>query len=358
MQSDIFNSNPNQTLNLNYQNQILTSQLIQNQNQENQNEEMKYKQEEPIIPERTIISYYDDSFLTDSCLKGKNFDIPCHKIIIAAASNYVNEYLKLCNNKENIMIEVPEIFQSEFSMGNHKYCMETLIKYCYSNQDFNIIKDDISKNNIFTLLGYAQCLKINSLIKHLERMIINHFIDDENVSKIASESVLFELSDLNKECMNRIRKNYSKMKGKKYMGNIIDFNYDTFKLFVSADEIDMENEKEICDLIKDYIQSRRDLPKENLIKNEEKKDEINKSKDIQDNDDNKSHKEDNNEEEKNEEEDNNEEEKKDEEEEKKDEEEKKEEEEEKKEDEEEKKEDEEEKKKKTKKKKKKKTKKS
>ena len=268
---DFFNPNMTQSLNLNYQNQTITNPLFQNQNQENQDEQLKKKLEEPIIPERTILSYYEESFLKDSCLKGKDFDIPCHKIIIAAASNYVNEYLKLCNNNENITIEVPEIFESEFAMGNHKYSMETLIKYCYSNQDFNIIKDDISKNNIFTLLGYAQCLKINSLIKHLERMIINHFIDDENVSKIASESVLFELSDLNKECMNRIRKNYRKMKGKKYMGNIIDFNYDTFKLFVSADEIDMENEKEICDLIKDYIQSRRDLPKENLLKNEEKK---------------------------------------------------------------------------------------
>jgi hypothetical protein len=50
------------------------------------------------------------------------------------------------------------------------------------------------------------------------------------------------------------------------MGNIIDFNYDTFKLFVSADEIDMENEKEICELIRNYILDRRQIvPEQNDV---------------------------------------------------------------------------------------------
>ena len=83
---------------------------------------------------------------------------------------------------------------------------------------------------------------------------------------------------------------------------LTELNYDTFKDIISADEIDLEGEKEIADLVIEYIKSRREIPEENIVekveikvtkeeikieneenKEEEKKDEEQKEEEKKDN---------------------------------------------------------------------------
>ena len=39
-----------------------------------------------------------------------------------------------------------------------------------------------------------------------------------------------------------------------------DLEYDTFKDVISADELDVEGEKEVAELVLEYIKSRREIP--------------------------------------------------------------------------------------------------
>jgi len=80
--------------------------------------------------------------------------------------------------------------------------------------------------------------------------------------KISEESNNFELPELHKECSNRIKKKIGNVsnKGKE----LTELNYETFKDIISSDEIDLEGEKEVADLVLEYIKSRREIPEEKI----------------------------------------------------------------------------------------------
>ena len=65
--------------------------------------------------------------------------------------------------------------------------------------------------------------------------------------KISEESNIFELDELYKECLNKIKKNIGNIKNKNK--EMTELKYDTFKDIISSDEIDVEKEKEISDLV-------------------------------------------------------------------------------------------------------------
>jgi len=53
---------------------------------------------------------------------------------------------------------------------------------------------------------------------------------------------------------------------------ITKLKYEAFKDIISADELDIEGEKDVADLVIEYIRSRREIPKEkpvNPIQNQE-----------------------------------------------------------------------------------------
>ena len=257
--------------------------------------------EREVTPERTISNYYGNEFLADALLKGDNFEIPFHKIILCPASNFLNNYFKLNPDiNQKSIFNLPEMMKSFFSQGNKKECLDKIIKYCYFNQDIKSIESDITQNNCFTFLELAHCLQIKSLCTNLEKIIIKNFLKDDNMIKISEESNIFELNELHKECSNKI---------KIYLGNIqnkakelIELKYDTFKDIISSDTLDVEGEKDVADLVIEYIKSRREIPEEqsdNQKKLDNQENQENQgNQEIQENQENK----DNNEENKNNEE--------------------------------------------------------
>ena len=112
----------------------------------------------------------------------------------------------------------------------------------------------------------AHCLQINSLKENLENIIIKNFLNEDTIVKLCEESVLFEMDVVHKYCKENIIKNLGKIKNIKK--EITRLNYDTFKDIISSDEIDAENEKQIFDLVIEYIKFQREIPeeiKENII---------------------------------------------------------------------------------------------
>ena len=216
-----------------------------------------------ILPEKTISHFYGNEFLTDAILKTEEFEIPFHKMVLCAASDFLYKYFilnKSAQENQKPIVNLPEIMKSSYSRGNKKECLEKIFKYCYYNQDIKSIESDITQNNCFTLLELSHCLGIKSLNQNLEKLIIKHFLKDDNMIKISEESNNFELPELHKECSNKIKKSIGNVTNKSK--ELTDLKYETFKDIISADELDVEGEKDVADLVLEYIKSRREIPEE------------------------------------------------------------------------------------------------
>ena len=201
--------------------------------------------EKPIIPNRTFPSFFLNDYLSDALLKFGQNEIPFHKIIISSASDFFFEYFKTLKNPyERLEVNLPEYIKSSLSGGiDKKEILENIFKYCYNNQDIKSIEENITKNNIFNYVEMSHCLQIKSLKENLEKIIIKNFLNEENVMKLCEESILFEM-EVKKE--------------------ITILQFETFKEIISSDEIDAESEKDICDLVIEFIKLRREIPEEIL----------------------------------------------------------------------------------------------
>ena len=270
------------------------------------------EEDEPIIPERSLTDYINDQFLSDAILKLNDIQFYFHRIILISCSDYINNYfisLKNNNNSETkpleeikpenegnteikdfqnkdqnkIIINFPEIISSSFGGGNKKNCLEKILKYCYSNQNFKSIESDINQYNIFTLLEMSHSLGIKSLKLNLENKIIKKYLGKDNATKLALESKIFDLKKLNKEAINYITENFKEVKI--FKNDIIDLDFESFKNLMNSDKINIFSEKDISEFILDYIKSRRDLPEEEKEKLELKETQINSNENNNKNDD-------------------------------------------------------------------------
>ena len=270
------------------------------------------EEDEPIIPERSLTDYINDQFLSDAILKLNDIQFYFHRIILISCSDYINNYfisLKNNNNSETkpleeikpenegnteikdfqnkdqnkIIINFPEIISSSFGGGNKKNCLEKILKYCYSNQNFKSIESDINQYNIFTLLEMSHSLGIKSLKLNLENKIIKKYLGKDNATKLALESKIFDLKKLNKEAINYITENFKEVKV--FKNDIIDLDFESFKNLMNSDKINIFSEKDISEFILDYIKSRRDLPEEEKEKLELKETQINSNENNNKNDD-------------------------------------------------------------------------
>ena len=122
----------------------------------------------------------------------------------------------------------------------------------------------------------AHCLQINSLKENLENIIIKNVLNEDTIVKLCEESVLFEMDEVHQYYKENIIKNLGKIKNIKK--EITRLNYDTFKDIISSDEINAENEKQIFDLVIEYIKFQREIPeeiKENINNIDKKVDNLN-----------------------------------------------------------------------------------
>ena len=215
-----------------------------------------------IQPSREIPYFFLNDYLSDAILKFDNNEIPFHKIIISSASDFFFDYFKTIKNPyEKIEVNLPEYIKSSLRADiNNKEIVENIFKYCYNNQDIKIIEEKITKNNCFNYVEIAHCLKIKSLKEHLEKIIINNFLNEENEIKICEESNLFEMKNVFKQCKENIIKNLGIIPNSKKEMTLL--KYDIFRDIISSDELDVQNEKDVCDLVIEYIKSRREIPEE------------------------------------------------------------------------------------------------
>lgn len=115
-----------------------------------------------------------------------------HKVILATSSRHVFDLYKLNTQRDKKedkdIIEIPQIAVSSHSKGDLKASLLILLKYCYSNQNFETIQDEITESNLFTVLSFAHCLKIQSLVDFLEKRIVSNSLNDNNAIQMIHEA--------------------------------------------------------------------------------------------------------------------------------------------------------------------------
>ena len=213
-------------------------------------------------PETTLLSFFKDPFLTDALLKLPDTDFPFHKIILSASSKFIYELLKQyptlpkTDDGSKTIIQLPEPIVSTVSQGNLKESVELVMKYCYANQQFNAIRNELNSDNVFTVLSIAHCLGIKSLMLSIERFVVDSVVSEENATKIINDAIVYELPKLKEVCGDKINNAF------KNVGNlnaVFELNFETFKNVVCSDMLDVPNENVVCDIVLEYINQRRKL---------------------------------------------------------------------------------------------------
>ena len=284
MSSNQFQPNPN--ININMQS-ISPEQYAQIQNQQQQQQQPNInvqqfqvnpqdQQQQPplepvvavvppkIIPQRTILTFFGDSFLSDALLKSGDIEMKFHKIIMCAGSKYIYDVFNQFPNIQKTesgqaIVPLPETITSTFSKGNIKDCLELVTKYCYANQEFDSIKAELNADNVFTVLSFAHCLGVQSLMDNVEQFLMETFVNEENVAKVINESIIYGLPKLKEFCAMKINAAFANPTN---LGALLDCNYETFKAVVQNDNLDVNNEKIVCDLVLEYIAQRRKIAEE------------------------------------------------------------------------------------------------
>ena len=217
-----------------------------------------------IIPQRTILTFFGDSFLSDALLKSGDIEMKFHKIIMCAGSKYIYDVFNQFPNIQKTesgqaIVPLPETITSQFSKGNIKDCLELVTKYCYANQEFDSIKAELNVDNVFTVLSFAHCLGVQSLMDNVEQFLMETFVNEENVAKVINESIIYGLPKLREFCAMKINAAFANPSN---LNALLDCNYETFKAVVQNDNLDVNNEKIVCDLVLEYIAQRRKIAEE------------------------------------------------------------------------------------------------
>ena len=211
----------------------------------------------------TILTFYYNSLFSDCSLQLKlnntTIEIPIHKVIMSASSKYIFEFCK--TNMDCKKIEIPQIDEKceDNEKVNYKECIDLVIKFCYSNQNFNIIQDDININNVWVILKFACWLQIENLMKNIDSILtIKLFEDVLNQSKIEllNKASEYNLEELKKKLTKTIIQDYSD--GKEINeDDIYNLDPETFKNVMSSDELKVESEKKVGDIVINYIKKRK-----------------------------------------------------------------------------------------------------
>ena len=209
----------------------------------------------------SFLRFYNNTLFSDCNIKYKQLtssqdhilSFPIHKVVMSNCSKFIYEYCS--TNKEVNEITLPSLFSSFSSITDIKSTIEIVLKYCYSNQELSIIENDITIDNIISILELSDYLKIDSLTSHIDNMISTTFFSslfDKDKYSLLKAAIKFNLHKVKDKTISNIISSISISDGK-----ILELDYDTFKEIISSDEIP-NREKEIYDIVLSYISNHKE----------------------------------------------------------------------------------------------------
>ena len=93
-----------------------------------------------------------------------------------------------------IEIPVPVLTKSCDGKTSDEH-INRIMKYIYHNQKFDVIKGELTEDNVSSLLSQAYVMKCVNLIKDLEKLIIHEILNPENAAKFYLDSIYVSPKD-------------------------------------------------------------------------------------------------------------------------------------------------------------------
>lgn len=235
---------------------------------------------------KKVKNLYMDNFLSDTIVvnKSTNKEYNSHKTVLVSGSNYFH-FNFLFDSKSNpnceinggvvdfapiqhqlredkYVIELPEKIESSFSNSDDDSVISIILKFLYNNQKIKKISEEITESNIFKILSIAHSLDIEKLKKKLSKIIIEKYLNEGNCVRVFNESLLFENEELQKSCLNLMKNNFDKIfKNAEEFSMILNLPLDIFGSLIKSDDICVTSEKDICDMVMNYIKTRKNIEK-------------------------------------------------------------------------------------------------
>lgn len=104
-------------------------------------------------------------------------------------------------------------------------------------------------------------MKAESLKKNIEHFIIEKILNADNCTQYYLDSLKFETGDIQSQCEKIMVTNFAAIsqnpKGIKFL---MDLPADAFTSLISADNLYITDESIVIKLVRDYLDSRKDLP--------------------------------------------------------------------------------------------------
>ena len=206
----------------------------------------------------SFLRFYNNTLFSDCTIKYEQLtssqdhiiSFPIHKVVMSNYSKYI--YDCCSTNKDVNEITLSSIFSSNTDI---KSTIEIVLKYCYSNQELSIIENDITIDNIVSILELSDYLKIDTLTSHIDNMISTTFFSsliDKDKYSLLNTAIKFNLHKVKDKTISNIISSISMSDEK-----ILELDYDTFKEIISSDDIP-NREIEIYDIVISYISKHKE----------------------------------------------------------------------------------------------------
>lgn len=204
-----------------------------------------------------LLDFHQDDFLSDVTLiqTGKTQAVyKVHKIVLASGSKYMFEAFKAYPKLTKINVPQPLNQSYETSSDDQ---IARILKYLYSNQNFDEIREEVTEKNIYNLYSQAYALRCDQLLKDLCHHIIDRLMVIENVAHFLQEAIEFEIPLLLDASVKMITLHFRDIIAAKTHDEIDRFLFSLpvrhFIDIIAADDLNIEREFELVDIVRRCI---------------------------------------------------------------------------------------------------------
>ena len=226
-----------------------------------------------IHPEKpNFTSWFDNDFLSDCILEANGKTFKCHRIVLAAASNYLKKYFEAhpipAGDKLHVKLPNP-VRPAGYNPAQHQ--LANVIKSLYSQVSIeDMTKSGLNKDNVLDYYSYFHALESEYALHLLDEYINKELSDVSNSADLLLDGVKFDAKSLKTQGMTQLVKGFSAaMKIEKQYQTFLKFPVGLVKEVLARDDLQVEDETLLIKIVTDYITMREGLPtKEELQKSQ------------------------------------------------------------------------------------------
>jgi hypothetical protein len=202
-----------------------------------------------------------------------------HKAILATGSKYFLEVFdrlgRVADEEEEFKeihtkleegkkpyVEVPKPIITCNTQSGHvsDENVNRILNYIYHNQDFKVIKPEITDKNVSSFYSQAYVMKCHTLLKELDDMIIQELLTPTNCTLFYLDAIRFENKNISLACEQLMQQNFDQIvhseEGRAFLLNL-PFTY--IRSLCESNSLNIKDEYALVDLFERYLAHRDEL---------------------------------------------------------------------------------------------------